>query len=90
MGCRDIGGFVTPDRPHAKRELNEEQDHPKDRQSSKRHEFARVSEDASAKHDHCDSDHDGEKSVRHLQPDLKRIDIRQSARIAPGIDFCQR
>ena len=29
----------------------------------------------------------GEKPVRHLQPDLECIDLRKGARIAPGIDL---
>src|SRR5438876_12288057 len=90
MCCRDIGRFVAPNGPSAKRNLANDQGDPKDRQSPKRSHVARFSPNPKTKYNHGDGDDQREKPMRHLQPDLERVHVGQTPGIAPRVDLCKR
>src|SRR6266513_4916825 len=90
MRSRDVRRLIAPDCPRSEGELEKEQNDPQSRQSSKNGNRIRVFPNPNTKRNYSDADQQCEKTMRHLQPDLKCVDIRKRAGVAPRIDLCQR
>jgi hypothetical protein len=88
MRSRDVGGFVAPNCPGPQRQLTEKKYDPPDRQFPKRGNSTRVSPNARTKYNYTDSNQQRDKTMCHLEPDLESVHVRQTARIAPGVDLC--
>src|SRR5713101_2034380 len=89
MRSGNVGRLVTPNCPCAERQLNEKKRDPPHRQSLERANVWRVSPNPQTKFNYGDCNQQRQKSVRHLQPNLESVHVRQAARIAPGVDLCQ-
>src|SRR6266550_148429 len=88
-GC-NISRFVAPDCPSTERQLTEKKCDPQHRQPLERGDLWHISPNARRKRNDCGCNQQCQKPVRHLQPDLESVHVRQAAGIAPGIDLCQR
>src|SRR6266480_2088783 len=88
-GC-NISRFVAPDCPSTERQLTEKKCDPQLRQPLERGDLWHISPNARRKRNDCGCNQQCQKAVRHLQPDLESVHVRQAAGIAPGIDLCQR
>src|SRR6266480_3575138 len=90
MRCRDIGCFVAPNGPSPERNLANDQGDPCYRQSPKRGDALGIAPHPKTKCNYGDGNNRREKPMRHLQPDLERVHVGQTPRIAPGVDLCKR
>ena len=86
----DVRSFVAPNCPSAQCQLNEKKCDPPHRQFPERGNLARVSPNARTKCNYTDRNQQRDKTMYHLQPNLESIHVRQTTRISPGVDLCQR
>src|SRR3954452_24282963 len=87
MSGGDVRGFVAPDYPGSERDLAAHKKEPKISKAGKQTGISGAFPRRQERCNDAGEDQNSQEPVRHLKPNLGGSDVRQSAGIAPGVDF---
>src|SRR5688572_6747349 len=89
MGGGDVRRFVAPNDPGAERDLASEEQKPDVGKARERPSIRSGAAREKQGSDHAGGDDEGDKTMGHLQPNVRRGYVRKSTCLAPGVYLSQ-